>query len=168
MVIYNRRQGEHIEFNGVKVYKFKGNGFFTIGIGLWAKIFVGNYVINKLNEQEIMAMIHHEQGHIAHKHIQKNLTGLLLMNLGVAIFLYLGSGLFIYAIIFIFLTASIPLFIFNMRIQELVADNYASRRISKSDLLSAIIKLSGNRGGIIHPNYITRAINLGVYVQDTK
>ena len=157
---YNREKG--IGYNQVyKVFYTKGRNIYTLGFGGNAKIMVGEELLSILTREEISALIYHERGHIVKHHILKNFIYLFIISIVATLLTYKANDLIGYVGVILFLITTITLFIFNSRLQEYIADTYATKFIHESFLLSALVKLDNYKYSITHPSYKQRAINLG-------
>lgn len=153
----------------------KANAFFT-GLGRFKKIALYDNLIDKLAEDELVAILAHEMGHYKLHHIPKNLiastvqTGIMFYLLSLFIE---NEGLFqafsmdhlsIYASLFFFAFLYSPvslllstLFYYFSRKNELQADQYAAQSTRTSHhLINALKKLSqSNLSNLTpHPLYI--------------
>lgn len=151
-----------------------GNAYFT-GIGRHKRIVFFDTLLNKLNDEEIEAVLAHELGHFKHRHILKRmlisfamaLVFLLLLgwlseqvwfysNLGVLPLLgRANDGL---ALILFFLTMPVltfwvgPVFSFLSRKDEYQADTYAAQQSAPEHLVQALLKLYDDNAATLTPD----------------
>lgn len=151
-----------------------GNAYFT-GIGKNKRIVFFDTLLNRLNEDEIEAVLAHELGHFKHRHITKRL--ILNMFLALVFLLLLGwlsqqvwfytdlgvipqlgrpnSGL---ALILFFLVIPVfsfwlgPLFSVLSRKDEYQADQFAAEQSSATALISALVKLYDDNAATLTPD----------------
>ncbi len=170
------------------------NAFFG-GLGKSKRVVLYDTLLQKVNKEELLAVLGHELGHFKHKDIIKKigLVGLMLF-LGFVIFgnipetLYLSIGLDMapYSIITFFMILS-PVLFFALtpilgvasRHDEYEADKYGSECESKEALANALIKLAdenksfpySHKLNIIfyhtHPPLVERLKALGVSFSDS-
>jgi STE24 endopeptidase len=150
-----------------------GNAYFT-GFGRSKRIVFFDTLLNRLEPQEVEAVLAHELGHFAHRHIVKRIalifamTLLLLYVLGQLMntgWFYVGLGvtsesarntamaliLFFETIpVFVFLTT--PLTSLLSRRHEFEADHYAVTHASAADLVKALVKLYEDNAATLTPD----------------
>lgn len=136
-----------------------GNAYFT-GFGKAKRVVFYDTLLDKLNNDEIIAVLAHELGHLKLKHIPKQIAistvlsfvGLFLMYvLSKTSWFYSGHYMRIITngtLLFIFSYAvsiytfwSAPLFSILSRKNEFEADAFAAKYASASDLKNALLKL---------------------------
>lgn len=150
------------------------NAYFT-GIGKHKRIVFFDTLLNRLNEDEVEAVLAHELGHFKYKHVQKR----LFLNMGAALgfLLLLGwlsqqvwfytdlgvipqlgrpnSGL---ALTLFFLVIPVftfwlgPLFSLMSRKDEYQADQFAAEQSSATALISALVKLYDDNAATLTPD----------------
>lgn len=151
------------------------NAYFT-GFGNTKRIVLFDTLIEKMNHDEILAVLAHEMGHWKHKHILKQ----MIVSAGFTVFAFFmlstvlkgtwlfeafdvrnGShylGFILFGLIFSTLTFWLsPLFSIKSRRNEFEADAFAVAHGPKNDALSnALIKLNAeNLGNLFpHPFYV--------------
>lgn len=151
-----------------------GNAYFT-GIGNNKRIVFFDTLLNKLNDEEIEAVLAHELGHFTHRHIAKRMA--LSFGLALVFFLLLGwlsqqvwfytdlgvvpqlgrpnDGL---ALVLFLLTMPIftfwagPLFSYLSRKDEYQADAFAAQHTSAQALIQALIKLYDDNAATLTPD----------------
>ncbi len=132
------------------------NAYFG-GFGKTKRVVLFDTLINKLNKNELIAVLSHELGHFKHGDIFKNIAIMALFlfvsfgvfgNLPQELFLELGLSDNPQNIITLFMLLSSPFFFFLQplvslfsRSFEYKADEFASVQSSKSDMVSALLKL---------------------------
>jgi STE24 endopeptidase len=150
-----------------------GNAYFT-GFGRSKRIVFFDTLLNRLEAREVEAVLAHELGHFAHRHIVKRIvlifgmTLFLLYVLGQlmnADWFYAGLGvtaesarntamaliLFFQTIpVFAFLTT--PLASLLSRRHEFEADRYAATHASAADLVKALVKLYEDNAATLTPD----------------
>lgn len=138
----------------------KANAYFA-GFGAKKRIVLFDTLIDKLDENELVAVLAHEIGHYKKKHILKNMA-FSILSLGVMLFLlsvFVGypsfslalgvekpsihAGMVSFGIIYGFISSFLGIFM-NMysRHNEYQADEFAVKNASKEGLKSALKKLS--------------------------
>ena len=164
----------------------KANGVFTIdaskrdnrlnayfgGLGKSKRVVLYDTLIEKLNKNELLAVLGHELGHFKHKDIFKNIfmMGILMFlmffifgNLPVELFNTVGVVKTPYAIIAIFLIFSpilsflfMPIFGVVSRANEYKADEYGAECEDEVALATALEKLANENKSFpkSHPVYI--------------
>lgn len=151
-----------------------GNAYFT-GIGRHKRIVFFDTLLNKLNDEEIEAVLAHELGHFKYRHILKRM--ILSFSLALAFLLILGwlsqqvwfytslgvvpqlgranDGL---ALILFFLTMPVftfwvgPVFSYLSRKDEYEADSYAAQQSSPQHLVQALLKLYDDNAATLTPD----------------
>ncbi len=138
----------------------KANAYFA-GFGSKKRIVLFDTLINKLNNDEIVAVLAHEIGHYKKKHIIKNII-LSVISLGLMLFLlssFIRYPAFSYAlgvqeasfhvgavsfsIIYGFISSFFGIFLNKYsRYNEYEADAYAVKHTSKASLETALVKLA--------------------------
>ena len=150
-----------------------GNAYFT-GFGRTKRIVFFDTLLNRLQPEEIEAVLAHELGHFRHHHIIKRIalifstTLLLLFVLGQLMHTgWFFSGLGVagqaaqntaMALILFFL--SVPVFTFLLtplssllsRRHEFQADRYAAEHASAADLVKALVKLYEDNAATLTPD----------------
>ncbi|KHD07417.1 peptidase M48 [Candidatus Thiomargarita nelsonii] len=136
-----------------------GNAYFT-GLGSNKRIVFFDTLLDKLNTDEVIAVLAHEIGHFKHKHIQKRIVLLATMTLGGLALLgwlmqqdwfYNGLGVnspstYIALLLFVLV---LPVFTFFVqpitawfsRKHEFEADDFAAVQASPLTLIQALVKL---------------------------
>ena len=170
----------------LKAVDFKSSGVFQIdaskrdnrlnayfgGLGSTKRVVLFDTLIDKLNHDELLAVLGHELGHFKNGDILKNIgiMGVVLFvffaifgNLSDSIFSGLNLNNEPYAIIVLFLMFSPILSFFLMplisaisRHNEYAADEFGSNLSSKENLVSALLKLANENKSfpLSHPIYI--------------
>ena len=150
-----------------------GNAYFT-GFGKTKRIVFFDTLLNRLQPEEVEAVLAHELGHFRHRHIIKRIvlifgtTLLLLFSLGQLMqtdWFYAGLGVTgadarstAMALILFFLT--VPVFTFLAtpvasllsRRHEFEADRYAAAHASAPDLIKALAKLYEDNAATLTPD----------------
>jgi STE24 endopeptidase len=150
-----------------------GNAYFT-GFGRTKRIVFFDTLLGRLEPQEVEAVLAHELGHFAHRHIVKRIalifgaTLLFLYVLGQAMhagWFYAGLGvtsesarntamaliLFFQAVpVFAFLAT--PLVSLLSRRNEFEADRYAATHAAAADLVKALVKLYEDNAATLTPD----------------
>jgi STE24 endopeptidase len=147
-----------------------GNAYFT-GFGASKRVVFFDTLLERLNVDEIEAVLAHELGHFKHKHVVKRIIILFLMSfLGLALlgwlinqpWFYAGLGVTQtsnYMALILFLLVS-PLFLFLLRPvmasysrkNEFEADDYAANHASAKDLVKALVKLYRDNASTLTPD----------------
>ncbi len=127
---------------------------------------LGDILFNKLNIQEILAIIGHEFGHI--KYIYKLVLSLFVIPLILAISTIIISPECNCITLFIlFVSTFLTLFPFANRTSEYKADLESAKEIGAENLISALTKITSpeehNREYITHPSINKRIRNLISY-----
>ena len=147
-----------------------GNAYFT-GFGSSKRVVFFDTLLERLNVDEIEAVLAHELGHFKHKHVIKRIIILFLMSfLGLALlgwlinqpWFYAGLGVSQtsnYMALIIFMLVS-PTFLFLLnpimasysRKNEFEADDYAANHASANDLVKALVKLYRDNASTLTPD----------------
>ena len=147
-----------------------GNAYFT-GFGAAKRIVFFDTLLDKLNADEVEAVLAHELGHFRHRHIVKRLAVLapaslaLLALLGWLMqqpwfFTDLGmtatdtaSALALFFLILpVFTFPLAPFFSHWSRVHEYEADAYAASQARASDLVAALVKLYRDNASTLTPD----------------
>ncbi len=150
-----------------------GNAYFT-GLGAAKRIVFFDTLISKLTPDEIEAVLAHELGHFAKKHVVKRIAWGFAMSLaGLALlgwlaqqpWFYLGLGTDptiatrnVFALMLFFL--ALPVFLFPLspvssftsRRHEFEADAYAAAHADPDDLIRALVKLYEDNASTLTPD----------------
>lgn len=147
-----------------------GNAYFT-GIGNKKKIVLFDTLIEKMNNDEIEAVLAHELGHFKLGHIKKNLLVTLIFSL-IGLFLlnqfsnyaefyhwHFVNEMSPHMALFLF-TQAIPIYLFWLtpitsylsRKREFEADEFASKYSEARNLISALKKLSKSNASVLEPD----------------
>jgi STE24 endopeptidase len=147
-----------------------GNAYFT-GFGKSKRIVLFDTLMQRLAPEEIEAVLAHELGHFAHRHVLKRIAALfvgslvMLWILGQLIdapWFYTALGVqtagTAMALLLFFLT--LPTFIFLAqpltsylsRAQEFEADAYAAKNANPADLVRALVKLYQDNAATLTPD----------------
>jgi STE24 endopeptidase len=154
-----------------------GNAYFT-GLGRNKRIVFFDTLIHALEPDEIEAVLAHELGHFKRKHVQKRLTGMLLMSLaGLALLGWLAEQPAFYqglgvpepsthmALLLFMLAAPVfslflqPLFSKLSRKHEFEADDYAAEQTGARYLVSALVKLYRDNASTLTPDPLYSAFH---------
>ena len=147
-----------------------GNAYFT-GFGKNKRIVFFDTLIERLQPEEIEAVLAHELGHFRHRHVLKRIVLMFALTLG---FLWLLGQLMLtpwfyeglgvgaqntaMALTLFFLTLSVFTFPFSplgsllSRRHEFEADAYAARHASSDDLIRALVKLYEDNASTLTPD----------------
>lgn len=147
-----------------------GNAYFT-GFGASKRIVFFDTLLDKLNPDEVEAVLAHELGHFRHRHIIKRLAVLapaslaLLALLGWLIeqpwfFTGLGSTATDTATALALFFLALPAFTFPLapvlsywsRVHEFEADAYAAQQTRSADLVAALVKLYRDNASTLTPD----------------
>lgn len=147
-----------------------GNAYFT-GFGASKRIVFFDTLLDKLNADEVEAVLAHELGHFRHRHIFKRLAVLAPASLGMLALLgwlmqqaWFFNGLGMQAtdtasaLALFFLTLPVftfplaPLFSYWSRVHEYEADAYAARQTRAKDLVAALVKLYRDNASTLTPD----------------
>ncbi len=154
-----------------------GNAYFT-GLGRHKRIVFFDTLVHALEPDEIEAVLAHELGHFKRKHVQKRLTGMLLMSLGgLALLGWLAEQPAFYqglgvaepsthmAVLLFMLAAPVfslflqPLFSKLSRKHEFEADDYAAEQTGARHLVSALVKLYRDNASTLTPDPLYSAFH---------
>jgi STE24 endopeptidase len=147
-----------------------GNAYFT-GFGASKRVVFFDTLLERLNVDEIEAVLAHELGHFKHHHVIKRIVMLFTMSfLGLALlgwlinqpWFYTGLGvtqISNYMALILFLLVS-PIFLFLLRPlmasysrkNEFEADDYAANHASAKDLIKALVKLYRDNASTLTPD----------------
>jgi STE24 endopeptidase len=147
-----------------------GNAYFT-GFGKNKRVVFFDTLLEKLNADEIEAVLAHELGHFKHKHVIKRIVmmfGLSLLGLALLGFLmkqdwfYQGLGVAQssnHMALLLFMLVS-PVFMFILRplmaaysrVNEFEADQYASQQSRPQYLIDALVKLYRDNASTLTPD----------------
>ncbi len=147
-----------------------GNAYFT-GFGSSKRVVFFDTLLERLNVDEIEAVLAHELGHFKHHHVIKRIVLLFSMSfLGLALlgwlinqpWFYAGLGvtqISHYMALILFLLVS-PIFLFLLRPMmasysrknEFEADDYAANHASAKDLVKALVKLYRDNASTLTPD----------------
>ncbi len=147
-----------------------GNAYFT-GFGKHKRVVFFDTLLDKLNADEIEAVLAHELGHFKHQHVIKRIVMMFSLSLiGLAIlgylmqqdWFYLGLGVntasnYMALLLFILIT---PVFMFVLRplmaaysrINEFEADAYAAKQSNPAYLIDALVKLYRDNASTLTPD----------------
>jgi STE24 endopeptidase len=147
-----------------------GNAYFT-GFGASKRVVFFDTLLERLNVDEIEAVLAHELGHFKHKHVIKRIAILFLMSfLGLALLGWLINQPWFYtslgvtqasnymALILFLLVSPIFLFILRpvmasySRKNEFEADDYAANHASAKNLVKALVKLYRDNASTLTPD----------------
>ena len=147
-----------------------GNAYFT-GFGASKRVVFFDTLLERLNVDEIEAVLAHELGHFKHHHVIKRIVMLFSISfLGLALlgwlinqpWFYAGLGvtqISHYMALILFLLVS-PIFLFLLRPlmasysrkNEFEADDYAANHASAKDLVKALVKLYRDNASTLTPD----------------
>jgi len=147
-----------------------GNAYFT-GFGKNKRVVFFDTLLERLNADEIEAVLAHELGHFKHKHVIKRIVMMFAMSfLGLALlgflkdqnWFFLGLGvndMSSYMTLILFLLVS-PTFLFVLRPimanysrkNEFEADAYAAKHASAKHLVEALVKLYRDNASTLTPD----------------
>jgi STE24 endopeptidase len=147
-----------------------GNAYFT-GFGASKRIVFFDTLLDKLNPDEVEAVLAHELGHFRHRHILKRMA--LLAPTMLALLALLGwlmeqgwffSGLgtsatdtatalaLFFLVLPAFTFALSPIASYWSRVHEYEADAYAARQTRAADLVAALVKLYRDNASTLTPD----------------
>lgn len=147
-----------------------GNAYFT-GFGSSKRVVFFDTLLERLDEDEIEAVLAHELGHFRHHHVIKRIAMLFAISfLGLALlgwleqqgWFYEGLGVTEasnYMALMLFMLVS-PVFLFLLRPlmasysrkNEFEADNYAARHADAGHLVEALVKLYRDNASTLTPD----------------
>jgi STE24 endopeptidase len=147
-----------------------GNAYFT-GFGSSKRVVFFDTLLDRLNADEIEAVLAHELGHFKHHHVIKRIALLFSVSfLGLALlgwlinqpWFYTGLGVTQasnYMALILFLMVS-PVFMFLLRPimasysrkNEFEADNYAAKHADANQLIAALVKLYRDNASTLTPD----------------
>ncbi len=147
-----------------------GNAYFT-GLGKSKRIVFFDTLLERLNKEEVLAVLAHELGHFKHHHIRKGLilNGLTSL-IGFALLAWLlpqpgfyhalgvttptpAAGLILFSLVVPLATFFIdPLLAWLSRRHEFEADRYAARHASTEALISALVTLYRDNASTLTPD----------------
>lgn len=147
-----------------------GNAYFT-GFGKNKRVVFFDTLLERLNADEIEAVLAHELGHFKHKHVIKRIAMMFTISfLGLALlgwlnqqtWFFLGLGvndMSSYMALILFLLVS-PVFLFVLRPMmasysrknEFEADAYAATHSSAKNLVKALVKLYRDNASTLTPD----------------
>lgn len=147
-----------------------GNAYFT-GFGSSKRVVFFDTLLERLNADEIEAVLAHELGHFRHHHVIKRIALMFLVSfLGLALLGWLinqpwfYSGLGVtqassYMALILFLLVS-PVFLFLLRPimasysrkNEFEADDYAAKHASAKELVKSLVKLYRDNASTLTPD----------------
>ncbi len=147
-----------------------GNAYFT-GFGKTKRIVFFDTLLERLNPEEIEAVLAHELGHFKHRHVLKRIVSTFALSLGFLWLLgmlmqtdwfYLGLGVTTpstaLALLLFFMTLPVFSFLLNpimsaySRRHEFEADAYAVKQTHAGDLISALVKLYQDNAATLTPD----------------
>lgn len=147
-----------------------GNAYFT-GFGSSKRVVFFDTLLERLNADEIEAVLAHELGHFKHHHVIKRIALLFFMSfIGLALlgwlinqpWFYAGLGVtemsnymalmlfLLVSPVFLFLLR--PLMAFYSRKNEFEADNYAATHANAKHLVEALVKLYRDNASTLTPD----------------
>jgi STE24 endopeptidase len=147
-----------------------GNAYFT-GFGAAKRIVFFDTLLDKLQPEEVEAVLAHELGHFHHRHIWKRLA--VMATLGLAMLWLLAwlmaqtwffAGLGMQqdgtAVALALFSLALPVFAFPLgplmshwsRVHEFEADTYAAMQARAEDLVSALVKLYRDNAATLTPD----------------
>ncbi len=147
-----------------------GNAYFT-GFGKNKRVVFFDTLLERLNADEIEAVLAHELGHFKHKHVIKRIAMMFFVSfIGLALlgwlnqqtWFYTGLGVdtpSTYMALILFLLVS-PVFLFVLRPimasysrqNEFEADAYAAKHASAKHLVKALVKLYRDNASTLTPD----------------
>lgn len=147
-----------------------GNAYFT-GFGASKRVVFFDTLLDRLNADEIEAVLAHELGHFKHHHVIKRIIMLFTLSFfGLALlgwlmnqdWFYLGLGVTSpsnYMALILFLLVS-PVFMFVLRPlmasysrkNEFEADDYAAKHANAKNLVDALVKLYRDNASTLTPD----------------
>ena len=149
-----------------------GNAYFT-GFGAAKRIVFFDTLLERLQPEEVEAVLAHELGHFKHRHVWKRIAAMSLISLGLLWLLgqlmlqpgfYAGLGvtttgtamaLILFSLVLpVFTFPLSPLFSSLSRRHEYQADAYAAQQTKASDLVTALVKLYRDNASTLTPDPI--------------
>lgn len=147
-----------------------GNAYFT-GFGTSKRVVFFDTLLERLNTDEIEAVLAHELGHFKHHHVIKRIAMMFFVSfLGLALlgwlikqeWFYTSLGVTLqsnYMALILFLLVS-PVFLFVLRPvmasysrkNEFEADAYAAKNANAQDLVAALVKLYRDNASTLTPD----------------
>lgn len=147
-----------------------GNAYFT-GFGAAKRIVFFDTLLDKLDADEVEAVLAHELGHFRHRHIVKRLAVLAPASLALLALLgwsmqqawfFAGLGMtatdtasalaLFFLILPVFTFPLAPFFSHWSRVHEYEADAYAASQTRASDLVAALVKLYRDNASTLTPD----------------
>ncbi len=147
-----------------------GNAYFT-GFGSSKRVVFFDTLLNRLNGEEIEAVLAHELGHFKHHHVIKRIALMFFMSfLGLALLGWLMNQTWFYnglgvttpsnhmALILFLLVSPVFLFILRpimasySRKNEFEADDYAAKHADANKLVDALVKLYRDNASTLTPD----------------
>lgn len=147
-----------------------GNAYFT-GFGSAKRVVFFDTLLDRLDENEIEAVLAHELGHFKHNHVMKRIIMVFGMSfIGLAILGWLIDQPWFYealgvstpsnymALILFMLAAPVFMFVlrpfmaYYSRQNEFEADDYAAKHSSAKDLVEALVKLYRDNASTLTPD----------------
>ena len=147
-----------------------GNAYFT-GFGQTKRVVFFDTLLDRLQVEEIEAVLAHELGHFARRHVLQRIALMFLASLGVLALLgqvsndpILRAGLGIppdsTAALLVFFSVTLPYLLFPVqplmsawsRMHEFEADAYAARHANPGSLVSALVKLYQDNASTLTPD----------------
>ncbi len=153
-----------------------GNAYFT-GFGRSKRVVFFDTLLARLSPAEIQAVLAHELGHFAHRHVLQRIALIFLLSLAVlallgavgrdtALLASLGVPGDSAAALLVFFSFAVPYLLFPLqplmsawsRRHEFEADAYAARHADPADLVSALVKLFEDNASTLTPDPLHSAI----------
>ncbi len=147
-----------------------GNAYFT-GFGKHKRVVFFDTLLDKLNADEIEAVLAHELGHFKHQHVIKRIIMMFVLSLlGLALLGYLMDQSWFYqglgvqeashhmALLLFMLIAPVFMFVLRplmaaySRINEFEADHYAAQQSNPQFLIDALVKLYRDNASTLTPD----------------
>ncbi len=147
-----------------------GNAYFT-GFGSAKRVVFFDTLLDRLDENEIEAVLAHELGHFKHNHVMKRIVMVFAMSfIGLAILGWLIEQPWFYealgvttpshymALILFMLAAPVFMFVlrpfmaYYSRQNEFEADDYAAKHSSAKNLVEALVKLYRDNASTLTPD----------------
>jgi STE24 endopeptidase len=147
-----------------------GNAYFT-GFGSSKRVVFFDTLLNRLNAEEIEAVLAHELGHFKHRHVIKRIVMLFgLSFLGLALlgwlmnqaWFYQGLGVteastYMALVLFLYVTPVLmfilhPVMASYSRKNEFEADDYAAKNAEAKHLVAALVKLYRDNASTLTPD----------------